>query len=330
VAASEDEAGLVEIVDALGRAGVPAAFRRSDRSLVVDGAPVDVKVRRMAVVTPVTARGLGRLPGDAVGIVIADRISADARAVLAEQGWGWVDRRGHVRVWQPGLRVSTESRPLSAVSANSRFDSVFPPVGIESALALLKEPEREWTVKDLAVAVGRSAGGVSERLRSLREAGLVDRHNRPICPDLFWELVGPWHVRPVGLGTFPDLAGPFDQLSWLGLPSGWVLTDTRAALLLGAPMLGSETAPPDFYVPQPSIADLAISHFGRARGEPSATVRPIHFAGIHQMEPFRQTSGGFRLAHPVVVALDLAHDQARGREMVESWDPTSLGVQRVW
>jgi hypothetical protein len=149
-------------------------------------------------------------------------------------------------------------------------------------------------------------------------------------PELFWELVTPWHERALGLAAFPGLAGPFEQLSWLGLPSDWVLTDTQAALLLGAPVLASADGTADFYVPQPAIVDLAVSHFGPARGAPSATVRTTRYAGIHEDEPFRRTSSGLRVAHPVVVALDLAHDRARGREIVEGWDPGSVGVERVW
>ena len=37
------------------------------------------------------------------------------------------------------------------------------------------------------------------------------------------------------------------------------------------------------------------------------------------------------LAHPVVVALDLAVDRSRGRDVVDAWDvDAALGVQRVW
>src|SRR5207248_7248828 len=119
---------------------------------------------------------------------------------------------------------------------------------------------------------------------------------------------------------------PFDQLSWLGLPTDWVVTDTQAALILGAPVIASSDGPPDFYVPQPSIVDAAVSHFGPARGRAAATVRLIRYTGISSDAPFQRTPAGIQVAHPVVVALDLAHDRARGREVVEAWDPTSLGV----
>lgn len=323
-----DTAGLSDVVEALRRADVPISVAKS--GLVIDGVRVRVEVKRLAVVTPAVARGLEPPAADGVGIVLADRISEDARRDLAERGWGWIDRRGHVRLWAKGLRIATDVEPLRAATPSTRFSSEFPPVGIEVALSLLKQPDREWTVKDLAASIGRAASGVSERLRALRDAGLVDRRNRPIGPELFWELVGPWHERAVGLASFPGLAGQLGQLTWLGLPSDWVLTDTQAALILGAPVIVTGDGPPDFYVPQPSIVDLAVSHFGAAHSEPAATVRSSRYAGIHDADPYRRTLNGFPVAHPVVVALDLAHDRARGREIVEGWDPTPLGLDRVW
>ncbi|MHB8663983.1 MAG: hypothetical protein ACYDH6_14995 [Acidimicrobiales bacterium] len=318
-----------EVIEALRRVGVPVALLRAG-GVAVDGVPVACEVRRMAVVTPAIARGLRKPAKDAVGLVIADRISADARRELAARDWGWIDRRGHIRLWSKGLRVVAEIEPLVAARPSARFASAFPPVGVEVALALLKDPVRDWTVKDVALAVGRAASGVSERLRALRDAGLVDRRNHPMRPELFWELVAPWHEQAFGLAELPALSGPFEHVSWLGLPFDWVLTDTQAALFLGAPLLASGAGPPDFYVPQPSIVDSAIAHFGPARGEPAATVRTIRYAGVRDIEPFRRTPAGYPVAHPVVVALDLAHDRGRGREVVESWDPTSIGVERVW
>lgn len=316
-----------EVVDALERAGIAASTR--DGQLLVDDVTTPVEVKRMAVVTLAAARGLNPPRKGVAGVVIADRVSKEARSELAEKRWGWVDRRGHVRVWTPGLRVTSGFTPLRAAAPGERFASVFPPVGIEVALALLQDPDRQWSVKELAGVIERAAGGVSERLRALRNAGLVDRRNRPIVPELFWELVGAWHQRPVAIAGFPDLAGPFDQLSWLGIPADWVLTDTQAAVLLGAPVIASATGPPDFYVSD-AVVDAAVAHFGPGRDQPAATIRPARYAGIHRLEPFRRTAGGFEIAHPVVVALDLAHDRARGREVVEAWDPGPLGVTRVW
>ncbi len=219
---------LRDVLDALARAKVPASGGR-DGQLVVDGTEMPIEIKRLSAVTPTIARGPRRLPKGTLGVIVADRISVEARRELEARGWGWVDRRGHVRVWAPGLRRATEIAPLRTHAPGDRFASAFPPVGIEVALALLEDPERVWSVTDLAARIGRAAGGVSERLRALQHAGLVDRRNQPIVPELFWELVGPWHRRPPALGSFPGLHGPFDQLSWLGLPTDWVVTIRRTA-----------------------------------------------------------------------------------------------------
>jgi hypothetical protein len=318
-----------ELVVALERAGIPVRTR-NDGALEIDGRRIRVAPRSMAVVTPASVEQLAA-PKGAVGVLVADRISEPARRALEERGWGWLDRRGHLRVWTEGVRIDTDIAPLVSTRPSDRYASPFASVGIEVALALLKEPDRAWSVTELATRLGRSAGGVSERLRALREAGLAARDNRPLQPELFWELVVPFHERAFGLAEFPaGDADDFAGLSWLGLPSDWVLTDTQAALLLGAPVASSGDGPPDFYVPEASIVDLAVSHFGPARSQPAATVRRARYAGIVEREPFRRTPSGFAVAHPVVVALDLAFDRSRGREIVEAWDPTGLGVARVW
>jgi DNA-binding transcriptional ArsR family regulator len=316
-----------EIVAALDRAGIPSRAR-ANRHVDVEGERLRLVPVRMAVATPAAITRLGSAPDDAVGIVIADRISAAARAELNERGWSWLDRRGHLRLWTPRTRVDVDIEPVAVARAADRFASPFPRVGIEIALALLKEPEREWTVSELAARLGRAPGGVSERLRALRDAGLVDAKNTPLRPELFWELVGPFHTRTHGLAEFPS--DDFERLTWLGLPAEWCLTETRAAIELGAPVFASMDAPPEFYVPEAAIVDLALSHFGTARAQPAATVRVARYGGIIDAEPFARTPQGFAVAHPVVVALDLAHDRARGREIVEGWDPSDLGVTRVW
>ncbi|MBU6215903.1 MAG: hypothetical protein KGR17_04805, partial [Acidobacteria bacterium] len=40
-------------------------------------------------------------------VVVADRISEPGRGVLRDAGWGWLDRRGHVRLWASGARIDS-------------------------------------------------------------------------------------------------------------------------------------------------------------------------------------------------------------------------------
>lgn len=156
----EDE--LRELLDAFARAKVPPSARR-DGQLVVDGQKLSIEIKRLSAVTPRVASGPGRPAKGTLGVVLADRISEEARRELASRGWGWVDRRGHLRVWMPGLRISTAIESRRTHAPDERLASVFPPVGIEVALALLEEPERDWSLSGLAARIGRAAGGISER-----------------------------------------------------------------------------------------------------------------------------------------------------------------------
>ena len=56
-----------------------------------------------ADLTALVRSGGGRGPV----VVVADRISDAGRDVLRADGWGWLDRRGHLRLWAPGLRIES-------------------------------------------------------------------------------------------------------------------------------------------------------------------------------------------------------------------------------
>src|SRR5207245_47286 len=43
-----------------------------------------------------------------VPLVVADRITADARTLLDEAGWSWLDRRGRLHLRAPGVRVDAD------------------------------------------------------------------------------------------------------------------------------------------------------------------------------------------------------------------------------
>ena len=95
----------------------------------------------------------------------------------------------------------------------------------------------------------------------------------------------------------------------------------------------SSGSPPDFYVPNAAVFRRAVRTLGKCEYEergatvavaPSPVVTAENFyVGSHQT-PWLH----WPWAHPVVIALDLAQDLARGREILEDWDPQ--GFRRVW
>jgi hypothetical protein len=116
---------------------------------------------------------------------------------------------------------------------------------------------------------------------------------------------------------------------------GWALTDTLAAMSFMARPLARTDHPPDFYVPDAATMRRAVQLLGPARTTSSrvATVRvaPVPMVCEQRVDPLMLPAGkgGWPLAHPVFVAVDLAKDPGRGREILDSWTPPK-SWKRVW
>jgi hypothetical protein len=281
----------------------------------------------------------GSNDGFDAGVVFADRLAERTRDVLRERGWGWLDRRrGHLRIWVPGLRLDAPVTPSAAPSAaglppaKMRVRDPFSPSGVTLALWLLLHPHDAASPREIARQTSISPGQVSNLLGALSAESLLRRDRTPLVPELFWALVEHWRPRRQALASLP----PMTELT--AAPElharSWVLSETRAAAVYGAPIVAGADHPPDLYLPdERSLAWL----LGRAVVAPDfaqrvATVAVTPTALVCQARfRRRDTAEAWPLAHPVVVALDLAVDRHRGREAVEQWDPDpSLEVERVW
>ncbi len=263
------------------------------------------------------AENLWRSRGHPEGptVVVADRISALAREELRRAEVAWLDRRGHLWVRTPTVYVNADVSP--SVAPSPRVIDVMSGTGLDLAVALLGAPDEDAGVNELARRIRRSPGRVSEILGALRVEGLIEGGNRPVVPELFWHVAERWKPqwRPLSMDPPGDGANRYR------------LTGTLAGLELGAPMAaGPQGAPLSLYVEKSTELSGLINAYGR--GEPSVAevaVCPSRFAMSLGAATTRE---GFPVAHPVVVALDLAQDRARGREILESWNPE--GVARVW
>jgi hypothetical protein len=257
---------------------------------------------------------------DPVALVVADRITAEAREALERSGWSFLDRRGHLRLRAPGVLVDTQFAPLSSVTAAPLPDALAGKAGLVVAYRLLTSPQERLT--PTKSRTGFAPSTISVALERLRQAGLMDAEGRPILPELFWALAERWQPRrywilelpdPIEAGVDPD--GP-----------GWCLTGTSAAVEWGAPAVTAHEQF-DFYVPGPAAASIALRRHGTApdplTAPASIAVPPV--AAVTDDRGGRMLSG-WRLAHPVAVALDLAQDRARGREILDDWSP----AERVW
>ena len=269
---------------------------------------------------------------DPVRVLVADRIPASTRTLLREHGWSWLDLRGHLHLAGPGLLVDADVQ--TSPEAAEHKPAVYGNASVEVACELMLDPDQVASVRKLARQLNRSPSTVSEALARLRDHGLLTGEGKPLVPELFWEIADHWKPPSFDLAKQPDAQPAIAEALRLGLDdpnsTGWAVTDTRAAAAYGAPVAVNSTYPPDFYVPDVRIARRALHLLGGAI-TPSARAARIRVAPTPSVCSHRYTKGtdeGFPLAHPLFVALDLAQDPVRGREVLEEWTPT--GLRRVW
>ena len=88
----------------------------------------------------------------------------------------------------------------------------------------------------------------------------------------------------------------------------------------------------DFYVPDQATLRRAVVLLGRALSRSVAScavqVAPVEAVCSRRVD-LATNPYEWPLAHPVFVALDLAQDSGRGREVLDAWTPSERWA-RVW
>lgn len=334
----------VLVVDAFAQLGIDAHVPTGahdvggDVVLDVHGAHVAVQLKRRALVTDSDAEQILRThASSAVALlIIADRVTEAARKILATRHGGYYDLRGRLALRANGIVINAEVEPIRQRS--QRTSALNGKAGIEIACAVLMQPERGTTVRDLARRLGRSASTVSEVLSVLRRERMVDATNTVTDSRLFWQVADRWDHPRTYLAQLPSPGdAPQSQALRLGLVdvehgTGWALTDSAAAAAYGAPLAFRSGQTLDFYVPDQAIRHRATTLLGVAAtpSQASATVRiaPVPSA-VQQRIDLDTNPMEWPLAHPLFVALDLAQDLGRGREILDAWTPDERWT-RVW
>jgi DNA-binding transcriptional ArsR family regulator len=334
----------VLLIDALAELGVQArqAVGVPDEGidLVIEPGETRVRVKRRVLVTDEVARRLlaeTPRPPDSVLLVVGDRVTETARRLLTGHRAGYYDLRGHLALRSDSVVIDADVEPVSGRA--ERVNALSGNAGLEVATALLMEPAAGVAVRELARRLGRSASTVSEVLAALRRAGLVDDRHRVEGTQLFWQVADRWPAARVHLARLP-MPGDDATISKplrLGLGDaentiGWALTESAAAVVYGAPLAVRTGQLLDFYVPDQATLRRATALLGSASLRPQARcavrVAPVPAACSHRVDlvtnPFE-----WPLAHPVFVALDLAQDVGRGREILDVWTPPERWA-RVW
>lgn len=316
--AAERADPILALIDAAAAVGIEIVDTRDLGSTAVlvipDGERIPIVVKRLSLAS---GDGLsGRLVKwerrvsdvRAVRIVVADRVTNEAREYLRGAGWSWLDLRGHLHLSAPGLFVDTD---VAAVKGRGQRTSPFSGRGgVEVAVELLLDPNVAQGVRRIADRIGRSPSTVSEVMSSLRSSNLIDAERKPRVPELFWELTAEWRPQYADVVSLPPRDGALDAL----------LCDAQA---YGA-SVGADQ--PVFYVRDEAALQRAVQLLRRADDGAAATIRVAPVAAVYS----QQLPGDeWPLAHPLFVALDLAQDSDRGREILNDWTPPDPWP-RVW
>lgn len=284
----------------------------------------------------------GRLANDAdkrsvATVVVSDRVTNAGRALLTARGVGYLDLRGRLVIRRNNLLIDAHLE--RSASRPKRSNAFAGNVGLEVAAAILMRPYEKLSVRSIARTIGRSPSAVSDVLAALRDDALIDTERTIPPQELFWATAEYWKTPAVDLAAAPDPADPTQALPLkLGLDdvqsqAGWAVAGSSAALAYGAPIAARADQPLDFYVPDDAIARRAVALLGTAP-TPASAKAVVRVAPVPAVVRQRVSGAAFGhqswpLAHPVFVALDLAQDVGRGREILGGWTPPE-GWTRVW
>jgi hypothetical protein len=193
------------------------------------------------------------------------------------------------------------------------------------------------SVRAIAAAVGAAPSTVHDALSRLRDHALVEADGSPLVPDLFEVVRGVWQPERIPVLREPtpgDLGlGSDEDDDDDGGGQGWAVGGDIAAAVSGAPIVVASGAPPDLYVPTQTLVNRAVRRLGAASyAERGATLAvapsPLVTGNRMTTESVSAPWLHWPVVHPVVVALDLAQDLSRGREILSGWTPERAA--RVW
>ncbi len=268
-------------------------------------------------------------------IVVADQIAAKAKEQLVAASWSWLDRRSELRLLHryatieirlPPGGLHPEPSPRMALAAPASDSPIRGRAGISYAAALLVSGEaKPSSIRSVARAIGMAPSTVSEAAALLRASGYILPNGEPEVPDLFDALVAVWrpvHAKPVATRPVPD------ELEWLK-PNvddldeiGWAQGGDEAALAWGAPMFLSGDRPwiwvPDLLSARRAERRLGSADWANATGVIAVPPTPLVCIG-RRRAPLNTID--WPTPHPLYLALDLARDQGRGREILDGWKP---------
>jgi hypothetical protein len=260
-------------------------------------------------------------------LLIAAETTTEARQILEDHGIAIIDGLGNAHIELPGLMFHVEGRgqPRGATKPA-------PPTRLSgkagvAAQALLLEPNRDWTVQDLAARAGIAAGFAHRVLTRLETEGVVTaegagprRVRRVTNPTALLDL---WaeeqRDRPERVNGYLLAQTPRQLVERLGANLGranidYALTGAAAASLV-APFV---TALPVAEVWVAATAAPDELHRA-AQTSPVAEGQNVVFLQAKDDAPlaFREETNNVRIANRFRLYADLQREPRRGREQAD-------------
>jgi hypothetical protein len=275
--------------------------------------------------------GLGR---DVTPVLIAPFLSSVAQELCREQGVGFLDLEGNVRLAFDAVFVERTVASKPAVERRE-LKSLFKPKSAQVLTVMLRDPTRTWRVAELAEAADVSLGHVSNVRSGLldREWGQVSQQGLFLsAPDGLLDAWRDAYEPPAGrrLGFYTTLhGGAFEEAARrvlrVGSDKGQAIFASFSAAHWLAPFARAGTQ--FFYADARGLEQLqaALALSSPAKGENVAVTVPEDdgvFRDAVEPAPGAVCSGLVR------TYLDLSAAGERGREAAEHLRRERMGWKR--
>jgi hypothetical protein len=253
-----------------------------------------------------------------IAAVIVERIPRGFSDAAEEFGLSYLDLNGNGRVVAPGFVYSSNAAGGRPRGGRVPQTSPYAPKASRVVRTLLSDPERPWTLADLAERTGADPGNTHRALRTLVGDGYVERHEDRYTTSDPAGLLQAWAEAsrtPQESLVLP--AGDHLESSIRGFTAGaadqYAVSGELAAELL-APYLRAETA----ILHCRSVSEWErLLDTDRTRFSFPGDRRLVVYMSDERIDDFGSDRDGLRIVSPVQVYVDLYRDPGRGREAAE-------------